>query len=285
MAAVRASFQLLRRYPRLWVPQLIAALVNLFVNTFALWLVHQLPELVRPWEASALAGPPVRARATEFSTAVAHSLAMAVYCASYLVETGACVLAIAATAGLVWRIVSRQRASTPAAPAVSLGGFLQLRCRAIVNATFLLVGLYMLDVLAQNLYPTAFAFVPWLNAAPAWLLIPLSLSTDLLLLLVAYYAAIPFVAAVALPPGCNDLNAAQYAAARHVTVPFILAWNVFQLLWGLVEARFIPRDVDPGPVWRAPVTVGHPAFNFFVLVMLSVLYALIAQRPATDDPY
>ena len=281
MQDVRFSFRLLRRCPAVWLPQLLAAIINLLVNTLAVALVRRLPELVLPWRRSVLGGVAWRAADSAYSIALAHSAAIAVYCTSFVIETGTVVVAMAATAWLVWRRIGP---TAQGEPVLSLRSWLRGRRRRMVDATLLLVGIYMLDVLAQNLYPTAFEYVPSLNGAPAWVLIPLGAATDFSLLLLAYYVAIPFTVAVTLPPGGKALTRAQYDAARHWTVPFIVAWNVFQPLWGLVEAHFLPRNVDPGPVWQHPVTAGHPLFNYVLLVALSVMYATISQvrAPAAD---
>ena len=271
MQTARQAFALLIQRPVLWVPQLVAAVINLLLNTCSSLLAHHLSERIG-FHSGALLTTGLTLYTPDLLVA-SETVQLPVVLPSKFVQYTLVVAAVAIVADLV------------RSPQLSLRDAVRHTVRtrklAILNCGLLLIGLVLFDQMCEYAFAAGFSYIPALRPDPAWLLIMLFWLTDLIAYGLFFAIAVPWILTVVLPSPVQNPDAECKHIARLWMFGAWIAWRIFDYLWGRVEALSLPPRIDPGPFWHAPVTLGHPAFLFLLLSYLSVLAALVAH-PCAD---
>lgn len=271
--ACRAIATLFRR-PVLLVPQLLAALINLLVYTFADLLAVRLSHSVRFGTGALLSSTPTLQ--TPDLLLASQTVQIPVVMSSHFVQYAFTIAAIPVVAELL------RCPGLPLAEAARRA--FSRRGWAILNCALLLIGILLFDQMCQYAVAAGFAYIPALRPEPAWMLIALFWLTDILSYTLFFAVAVPWMLALALPYPAQIPDELSRHNARLWVFAAWIAWSVGNYLWSRVEAHTLVPRVDPGPFWHAPITLGSPAWSFVVLSVLSVMAALVARPSPLPTP-
>jgi hypothetical protein len=265
MRLAKQTVSLLRRNPILWVPQLVVAVVNLLLNTATVGVAHRVAHAIRAGRVPLLVEH--YTLRTPDALIPSDGATVPILYSSRFIQYFLILAAVVAVAALVRR----------QAPAGIRRDLIHRRS-AILNAALLITGLALLELTSDVFLAAAFSYIPSLRPAPAWLLIVLQAAAFVVIVIAFFWVAVPWVLRLAAADLRMPLTSRQKNAARWIAFLARAAWDLFEYLWGRVEGHFLPPRVDPGPFWRAPITLGSPVFLWILLTIVSVAAAVIAER-------
>lgn len=289
MGLARRVYTLLRHYPVLWLPQLAAAIINFFLNVLTVNAARNVYAVTRSFHSAVLQHQ--NPRPTGLAAAPRDLIAqVAVFYPSWFVQTFLCVAAVSAVGLLVHIVTTDPTRAHPRTLFHRLRSALRPRWRAIVHVALLLLGIYLADLLLDQLSGTLIAYVPALWGSPAWLVLVLGWAFDLATLLLLLFVAAPLTAQLTGVP--SDARAAHSFAPRRlspqqrkwivrISAAAFLIYVAIQFLWGFVVQHFVPRTYgDTVPFWPDFPSLFRPLFNYALLSTVSVAYAVILQSGA-----